>query len=1110
MKSFASRRMASKLLTLALWLSLFIPPMGVATIATAADDPRAATGEWGAVINWNIFGKHMALLPNGKVLAWPTGQDAFLWDPASQTKIAVPATFGDLHCAAQTLLPDGRVIVAGGVIVSPHDGITVTAIFDPATNLWTNATPMHYPRWYGTTTTLSDGRILATSGDMPGGERANTPEIYDAATDTWTLMPASATKDLGLYPQMFVLPNGKVFAAGTKANTYILDTVAGTWTNGPTNAFGSSGYAESSAMYAPGKIIRSGGGDPSFANTAIIDMTAASPQWKQVSPMNFPRRRHNMVILADGQVMAVGGTRAADDLGDGLTTGAVYEGEIWNPATEQWTVVPRMTNDRMYHSAAMLLPDGRVLTAGGEFNGRMNAQIYSPPYMFLGARPEITAAPATVSYGAGFSLGVTTDGSSIASVALIDLSAVTHAFNHNQRYVPLTFSQSGNTVSVTAPPNGNYAPPGYYMLVVKDSKGAPSVAKFVRVDSNANLTPGTLTGKVTDSASGDPIAGASVSYGGGNTTTDASGNYTLSDVSPGEVLVTISKAGYATVSRTQAVAGGATVTLNVALAPPGTITGKVTDSSSGAAIAGAIVTYPGGTVTTDASGTYTIAGIASGDQALVAAADGYTSSATQTISVPANGTAIANISLAPKPTYLAGEVRDATTLQTIPGVTISAGGVSTITDAFGRYQLFVPPGTYNVSASKAGYATFVNVGAIVTFGTYTAIDFALDSSNPPITLSPVGDTYTSSTAPTQNFGAAVDLRSVTGSGTNLKSDAFLQFNVAGLVRPVQSAKLRLYVTNASNQGVGLYPVSNNYKDTTTPWAEMGLNASNAPAIGATPLSSVGVVAANTWAEFDVTAALNGNGVYSFGLRAPSTNDVRYSSKEAASNQPQLIIQQAAPPALEAFAPAKGSAGVEVTITGTGFTGATGVTFGDVPAASFSVDSDTQIRAIVPAGAAGGKVTVVTSLGTAISLASFEVIATPVVTALKPSRGNPGTEVIITGTGLGSATSVKFGDLPASSFTVDSDTQIRAIVPDGAVDGKVTIVTSTGTAISAASFVITPTAAPSYYVYVPQLLGGGGAGAASARADSTAVYRAFSNDWRESGSLASFLCALDLR
>src|SRR5262249_9391825 len=141
---------------------------------------------------------------------------------------------------------------------------------------------------------------------------------------------------------------------------------------------------------------------------------------------------------------------------------------------------------------------------------------------------------------------------------------------------------------------------------------------------------------------------------GGSTTTDASGNYSFSNVAPGEVLVTVSKVGYATISRTQAVAGGSTVTLDVALAPPGTINGTVTDSSTNAPIAGAIVNYPGGTVTTDAGGAYTIANITSGSQTLVASADGYNSSPEQIVNVPANGTATVNIVLAPKPTYLAG------------------------------------------------------------------------------------------------------------------------------------------------------------------------------------------------------------------------------------------------------------------------------------------------------------------------------------------------------------------------------------------------------------------------------------------------------------------------
>jgi len=1114
------RRKPHGLLVLVLWLSLLLPHTGTSAPAYAAD-PLSTSGQWGAVIDWQIFGKHMAMLTNGNVLAWPTGQDAFVWNPTTQTKTAVPATFGDLHCAAQTILADGRVLVAGGQDVQIHNGTTVTALFDPATGLWSQGAPMHYPRWYATTTTLPDGRVLVSSGDMPGGGRATIPEIYDPATNIWTEIP-TATKDIGLYPQMFVLPNGKVFKAGSTTSTYLLDTTTGVWTNGPTNAFGSPGYAESSAMYEPGKIIRSGGGDPSIANTAIVNMNVAGAQWKQTSPMNFPRRRHNLVILADGEVLAVGGTRSADDLGDGVTTGAVYEAEIWNPATELWTVVPRMANDRMYHSSALLLPDGRVLTAGGENFGRMNAEIYSPPYLFKGQRPTITAQPGVAAYGGNLSISVSTDGSSISKVALIRPAAVTHAFDHDQRYVPLTFSQSGNTLTASAPPNANYAPPGYYMLVVTDSKGVPSVASWVRVDSTANLVPGTLSGNVTDRTSNNPIAGVTVSYSGGSTTTAANGDYALADVLPGEQLITFSRVGYATIRRTQPVIGGEAATLNAVLDPPGTINGKVTDSATDSAISGATILYDGGSTTTNGSGNYTITGIPAGSQSLIASADGYASSAAQNVTVPANSSVTANIVLTAKPSFIAGELHDSLTGELVAGATVTTGSNSATTDSLGRYQIFVPSGTYNLNVIKSGYISTVHNGVIVTFGTYTAADLALTPLNPAVAFTPLADSYVDEAAPTMNNGATTTIRAIKGTGSSKSS--YLRFNVTGLNRAVQSAKLRLYVTNASLQSGGaIYSVSNTYKSSTTLWAERdlngvsGVNWNNAPAIGGTPLSTLGAVAANTWVEFDVTAAFDGNGSYNFGILSTSTDDVRYSSREetTATQRPQLIIQQSdnSLPAITGFSPANGLPGVEVTLNGTGFVGITSLRFNGMAATSYTVDSDTKIRVVVPAGAASGKLKLMVAGGWSSSDDTFSVLtpptppAPPKIDAFSPASGPAGTEVTIKGAGLGGATAMTFNGVSASSFMIDSDTQIRAILPAGATSGTLRVTTSAGSATSIASFVLTtagpePSTPTTYRVYVSLIASG------SARANS--IYTVQTISASDSERARRYFCGLEGR
>ncbi|HYV67771.1 MAG TPA: galactose oxidase-like domain-containing protein, partial [Myxococcales bacterium] len=294
-------------------------------------------------------------------------------------------------------------------------------------------------------------------------------------------------QSLQYYPHMFVLPDGRVLASSSNRApmaSLLLDTTIQTWTTvDPAVLDGGS-----AAMYLPGKVIKSGlARDPddtpasSVATTYVLDMTQASPAWRQTASMAFPRTEHNLTLLPDGTVLVIGGSRNSD-VGD--TASAVLEAELWSPATESWTTLAAMKTPRMYHSTVLLLPDGRVLVAGGGSDfpevDQLSAEIYSPPYLFKGPRPAISSAPGNVHYAAGFSV-TTPDGARIGSVSLLRLAAVTHAFNQNQRFVPLTFQPAAGGLTVQAPASANLAPPGYYMLFIVDTNGVPSVAAMVNI-----------------------------------------------------------------------------------------------------------------------------------------------------------------------------------------------------------------------------------------------------------------------------------------------------------------------------------------------------------------------------------------------------------------------------------------------------------------------------------------------------------------------------------------------------------------------------------------------------------------------------------------------------
>jgi len=491
---------------------------------TVANPTPSQVGQWSPVLNWPqtglgipLVGVHARLLPSGKVLTWSDYSDnsgAQLFDPT--TNIFASKTFSpvSLFCSSQSFLGDGRLLVSGGIVGFADDvGPPQTETFDPVTETWTQGALMNIGRYYPTQTTLGDGRVIILGGTTTCVTCiADIPEIYDPVANRWTQMANSARLAMKYYPHSFVLPDGRVIVAGqddSAVPTRVLDLNTQQWTTIDARIID----GHSSAMYAPGKIIKAGTatadspGNTSAPTSYTLDMTGPAPSWQSAGSMAFPRSFLNLTVLPDGTVLATGGGTTTDPADHSK---AVYEAEIWSPVSRTWTTMSRMQMPRQYHSVALLLPDARVLVAGsGRQNGRSqpdpadepNSEIFSPPYMFKGARPVITTAPARLTYNAPFQV-VTPDDARIASVSLIALSAVTHAFNENQRFVPLAFQHGAGTLTVQGPINGNTAPPGPYMLFLVDTNGVPSVAAMTRLPSpSEDTTPPTAPGNLVATAS---------------------------------------------------------------------------------------------------------------------------------------------------------------------------------------------------------------------------------------------------------------------------------------------------------------------------------------------------------------------------------------------------------------------------------------------------------------------------------------------------------------------------------------------------------------------------------------------------------------------------------
>ena len=437
-----------------------------------------------------IAAVHAALLSNGEVVYYSgnTGQDipaaTRIWNPTTRQVREPPnAPDTDVFCSGLTPLWDGRLLVVGGTKLYPTDtnpfiGSGAAYTLEPELG-WQRLEDMAFGRWYPSAIMLADGRVLVVSGASDDGGITPRVEIYNQL-EGWSLLPESANRLLPLYPRLHVLPSGEVACLGNGQDLIFFNPDTEEW-----REMGETGVIphaddDLAVLLAPAqdaKLLHTGGfvegdGEPGMAAAQIINLNDPDPAWREIAPMANPRWFPNSALLPDGTLFVVGGGRAHN-------TDPVMEPEIFDPQTETWTTETGMQVPRLYHSTALLLPDGRVWVAGTDGETRM--EVYTPDYLLRGPRPVITSAPASVAYGQTFPVSLLEAGS-ISSVCFIRLSAVTHAFNMSQRYVTLDFNQGeAAEIQLTAPDDANLAPPGHYLLFVLDAEGVPAVAPIVQL-----------------------------------------------------------------------------------------------------------------------------------------------------------------------------------------------------------------------------------------------------------------------------------------------------------------------------------------------------------------------------------------------------------------------------------------------------------------------------------------------------------------------------------------------------------------------------------------------------------------------------------------------------
>lgn len=524
---------------------------------------QSAPGTFVLGPNTGRISVHVANLINGKIMyAAGSGYSAtyengpFFWhifDPESGS-ITEHTVNEDIFCMGQAVLPNGKVLCAGGTLrydtVDPDGlwkGLASAFEYDPSSNSLTKVQSMKHGRWYPYCIVLEDGKVLTIGGFDEWGCNNRLAEVYDPNSKSWSIKPDSASTEftycagscntsapaglpcyersmppVSLYPRALFMPTGLVAVAGQSKTTRTWDPQTGKWTFA-----GNLSVARSygNMVMLPlnndpsetGQLLVCGGSNTSADNaTTVVQLLTPNPStnyttftFQTIASCNFGRRHAPNTYLPDGKIIFFGGATFQNQLST-----AHYNAEIFDPVAKSWTVVSGMNVPRIYHSTAILLLDGRVWLAGTSYaktNWELRSEYYVPSY-YGATRPTISGDPSVGNYGGTINIP-SPDAANIEKVSLMRLSTFTHGFNSELRFIWLQIQSKGsNNVTVSAPVNAKIAPPGYYMIHILNSAGVPSVAKVVKIPGTSSPPPGDTTAPtvgITSPADGGTVSGPS-------------------------------------------------------------------------------------------------------------------------------------------------------------------------------------------------------------------------------------------------------------------------------------------------------------------------------------------------------------------------------------------------------------------------------------------------------------------------------------------------------------------------------------------------------------------------------------------------------------------------